>query len=89
MESRPKYEYKPMPTSSIKCESIDSLEVNTGCRYCDYNDRRKRVKDMHEIYKRCALWMFCNIIKMINILAMVQQSDLHVVSWYKHHLFAF
>jgi hypothetical protein len=41
MESRPKYEYKPMPTSSSKCESIDSLEVNTGCRYCDYNDRRK------------------------------------------------
>jgi hypothetical protein len=41
MESRPKYEYKPMPTSSIKCESIDSLEAHTGC---DCNDRRKRVK---------------------------------------------
>jgi hypothetical protein len=35
------FEDKPMPTSSIKCESIDSLEAHTGCRYCDYNDRRK------------------------------------------------
>ena len=43
VESSPQYEYKPMPWSSIKCESIDSLEVNTGWRDCDHNDRRKRV----------------------------------------------
>ena len=54
MESRPKYEYKPMPTSSIKCESIDSLEAHTGC---DCNDRRKRVKNMNGIYEKCALWI--------------------------------
>jgi hypothetical protein len=46
MEFRPKYENKPMPTSSIKCESIDSLEAHTGC---DCNDRRKRVKNMNRI----------------------------------------
>ena len=54
MESRPKYEYKPMPTSSIKCESIDLLEAHTGC---DCNDRRKRVKNMNGIYEKCALWI--------------------------------
>jgi hypothetical protein len=54
MESRPKYEYKPMPRSSIKCESIDSLEVNTGC---DCNDRRKRAKNMNGIYEKCVLWI--------------------------------
>jgi hypothetical protein len=54
MESRPKYEYKPIPTSSIKCESIDSLEAHTGC---DCNDRRKRVKNMNGIYEKCALWI--------------------------------
>ena len=54
MESGPKYEYKPMPTSSIKCESIDSLEAHTGC---DCNDRRKRVKNMNGIYEKCALWI--------------------------------
>jgi hypothetical protein len=46
-----------MWTSSSKCESLDSLEVNTDWRDCDYNDRRKRVKNMHEIYEKCALWI--------------------------------
>ena len=41
----------------IQCQGIDSLEVNTGWRDCDYNDRRKRVKNMHEIYEKCALWI--------------------------------
>jgi hypothetical protein len=51
-EYRQQYESysKPMWTSSSKCESLDSLEVNTDWRDCDYNDRRKRVKNMHEIY---------------------------------------
>ena len=58
-EYRQQYESnsKPMWMSSSKCESIDSLEVNTGWRDCDYKDRRKRVKNMHEIYKKCALWI--------------------------------
>jgi hypothetical protein len=54
MESRPQYEYKPMPRSSSKCESIDSLEAHTGC---DCKDRRKRVKNMNGIYEKCALWI--------------------------------
>ena len=57
MKSRPKYESKPMSRPSSKCESIDSLEANTGRRDCEYNDIRKRVKNMHEIYKKCDLWI--------------------------------
>jgi len=54
MESRPKYESKPMSRSSSKCDSIDSLEAHTGC---ECNDRRKRVKNMNGIYEKCALWI--------------------------------
>ena len=39
----------------IQCQGIDLIEVNTGWRDCDYNERRKQVKNMHEIYEKCAL----------------------------------
>jgi hypothetical protein len=41
----------------IQCQGIDSLEVIIGWRNCDYNDRKKRVKNMDEIYEKCALWI--------------------------------
>jgi hypothetical protein len=40
----------------FQCQDIDSIEVSTGWRDYDYNDRRKRVKNMHEIYEKFALW---------------------------------
>jgi hypothetical protein len=33
----------------IQCQGIDSLEVIIGWRNCDYNDRKKRVKNMGKI----------------------------------------
>ena len=41
----------------IQCQGIDSLEVIIGWRNCDYSDRKKRVKNMDEIYEKCALWI--------------------------------
>ena len=41
----------------IQCQGIDSLEDIIGWRNCDYNDRKKRAKNMHEIYEKCALWI--------------------------------
>ena len=35
------------------------------------------------------VYMFCNRNEMIDILAIVQHWDLHVVPWYKPHPFAF
>jgi hypothetical protein len=39
-----------------RCHQVNAKVLTyTVYKDCDYNDRRKRVKNMHEIYEKCAL----------------------------------
>jgi len=44
--------------NQCRCHQVNAKGL-THADYngCDYNDRRKRVRNMHEIYEKCALWI--------------------------------
>jgi small nuclear ribonucleoprotein (snRNP)-like protein len=44
--------------NQCRCHQVNAkVLTHTDYKDCDYNDRRKRVNNMHEIYEKCALWI--------------------------------
>jgi small nuclear ribonucleoprotein (snRNP)-like protein len=44
--------------NQCRCHQVNAkVLTHTDYKDCDYNDRRKRIKNMYEIYEKCALWI--------------------------------
>jgi hypothetical protein len=44
--------------NQCRCHQVNAkVLTQTDYKDCDYNDRRKRITNMYEIYEKCALWI--------------------------------